>query len=214
MERSPKLRRIHFLRGGTIVAAVCLLLECSTPEEKPAPRAGPAHSSIVVPKLWDERALADWATPLAGLGLRPGHFSEAEYYAAPIDNLRTYPVYHPRSEPAGYREWMLAQGPQPLIEPENLATEADWIEAGRRVFEQLDSAISRSDDPVVIGYISDAAAIDAHSDGVHDAMTPDGVLLDYRWVVDADRKLKIGVSSCAGCHSRLMPDGTVLRGAP
>src|SRR5205814_2018243 len=37
---------------------------------------------------------------------------------------------------------------------------------------------------------------------------------DYRWVVDKDGSLKLGVSSCAGCHSRLMPDGSVLAGAP
>lgn len=31
------------------------------------------------PKTWDDVALADWATPIAGLGVRPGHFSESEY---------------------------------------------------------------------------------------------------------------------------------------
>ena len=38
-----------------------------------------------VPKTWDERALADWATPVAGLNVRPGHFSEREYYADPAE---------------------------------------------------------------------------------------------------------------------------------
>src|SRR5437667_4896840 len=42
------------------------------------------------PKTWDAKALADWATPVAGLNVRPGHFSEEEYYRAPIDHLRTY----------------------------------------------------------------------------------------------------------------------------
>lgn len=167
-----------------------------------------------MPRLWAEEALATWATPVAGLGARPGHFSEAEYYAAPIDNLRTYPVYHPRFEPPGYREWMLAQGPQPLIEPEKLETKADWIEAGRRVFDELDTAVTRTDDPVVIGYFSDAAAIDECRDASHDALTRDGIILEYRWVVDRDRKLKISTTSCASCHTRLMPDGTLLRGAP
>ena len=54
-----------------------------------------------VPKTWDAKALVDWATPVAGLNVRPGHFSEGEYYRAPIDNLRTYPVYYPGHEPAG-----------------------------------------------------------------------------------------------------------------
>ena len=54
------------------------------------------------PKIWDDKALEDWATPIAALGVRPGHFSSAEYYAAPGDNLRTYPVYRPDREPPGY----------------------------------------------------------------------------------------------------------------
>jgi hypothetical protein len=45
-------------------------------------------------------------------------------------------------------------------------------------------------------------------------MTPDGVLLDYRWVVARDGKLQLSLGSCFGCHSRLMPDGSVLLGAP
>jgi hypothetical protein len=46
-----------------------------------------------IPRVWDERALAGWATPVAGLNVRPGHFSAEEYYRAPTDNHRTYPVY-------------------------------------------------------------------------------------------------------------------------
>jgi len=42
-----------------------------------------------IPKVWDESALADWATPLAGLNLRPTHMTGSAYYALPADNLRT-----------------------------------------------------------------------------------------------------------------------------
>src|SRR5262245_60116437 len=54
-----------------------------------------------IPKAWDEAALAEWATPLAGLNARPRHISAKEYYALPVDNLRTYPVYFPGREPDG-----------------------------------------------------------------------------------------------------------------
>jgi hypothetical protein len=54
------------------------------------------------PQIWDERALAEWATPIASLKVRPGHYSAADYYAAPSDNLRTYPVYRPDKEPPGW----------------------------------------------------------------------------------------------------------------
>jgi len=208
------------VRASTIqivaISLICLAAVCSRPQAEPPLRSStPAERELIVcPKIWDETKLATWVTPLAGLDVMPGHYSEEEYYAAPIDNLRTYPVYHPRFEPPGYREWLRAQGPQPLIGPEKARTKAEWIEAGRRAFEELDTAISRTDDPIVIAYFSDAAAIDAHRDSANDAMTKDGVILDYRWVVDYDGKLKISVSSCSGCHSKLMPDGTLLRGAP
>src|SRR5262245_14220428 len=89
----------------TPAVAVLLLLQAST---------------ITPPKTWDESALHEWATPIAGLNVRPGHFSEAEYQRAPIDNLRTYPVYYPGREPAGYFDMIQKVGPKPIIEPETL----------------------------------------------------------------------------------------------
>ena len=50
---------------------------------------------VTAPRIWDDQALEDWATPIAALGIRPGHFTAAEYYAAPVENLKTYPVYRP-----------------------------------------------------------------------------------------------------------------------
>ena len=91
-----------------------------------------------IPRTWDDAALADWPTPVAGLNIRPTHISNKDYYSLPIENLRTYPVYFPGKEPKGYWEMLQRAGPQPLIEPEKLKTEADWIEAGRRVFDEAD----------------------------------------------------------------------------
>src|SRR4051794_20495818 len=56
---------------------------------------GTAQVPTAVPRTWETRTLADWATPLANTGFRPGHFSEEEYYKAPVDNYRTYPMYAP-----------------------------------------------------------------------------------------------------------------------
>jgi hypothetical protein len=94
------------------------------------------QSRPVIPKTWDEAALAEWATPLAGLNVRPTHITAKEYYSLPIDNLKTYPVYLPSREPPGYWEMLNHIGPRPMIEPETLKTEADWIDAGRMIFEQ------------------------------------------------------------------------------
>ena len=103
-----------------------------------------AQQTLKLPVTWDEAALHEWATPIAGLNVRPGHFSAEEYHKAPIDNLRTYPVYYPGREPAGYWEMLQSVGPKPLIEPATLTAEADWVRAGQRVFDEFDIAsISR-----------------------------------------------------------------------
>ena len=106
-----------------------------------------------IPKAWDEAALADWATPVAGLNMRPTHIPGKEYYSLPLDNLRTYPVYFPGREPQGYWEMLQHGGPQPLIEPEKLQSEADWMAAGRRVFDELDSFQLRTFDPKMVAQV-------------------------------------------------------------
>jgi hypothetical protein len=75
-----------------------------------------------IPKVWDEVALADWVTPIAGLNVRPEHMSAKEYYSMPEYNFRSYPAYMPGREPEGYWEMLQHIAPKPLIEPETLKT--------------------------------------------------------------------------------------------
>ena len=65
-----------------------------------------ATAAEAIPKVWDEAALADWVTPIAGLNVRPSHIPAKEYYSAAVYNLRTYPVYFPGREPKGYWEML------------------------------------------------------------------------------------------------------------
>src|SRR5262249_34711179 len=102
------------------------------------PFAAAQNGKPAIPRTWDEAAIGDWATPIAGLHGRPTHITPEEYYSFPVENLRTYPVYYPGREPAGYWEMLQHVGPKPLIELARLKTEADWIDAGRRVFDELD----------------------------------------------------------------------------
>jgi hypothetical protein len=169
----------------------------------------PASEKSVVPRIWDAKQLATWATPVAGINMVANFFSEEEYYAAPVDNVRTYPVYAPDKEPKGYREWMLKQGPQRLIEPEKLKTERDWVEAGRAVFGGLDFPVTRTDDPRIMKFLSDADAVRKGGD----AITKDGIIPALRWSVDRNGKLKVSLADCSGCHSRILPDGSLLLGA-
>ena len=159
------------------------------------------------PKVWDERAMADWPTPLAGLDARPTDISAKEYYSLRVDNLRTYPVYFPGHEPDGYWKMLQQVGPQPMIEPGQLKTEADWIEAGRTVFEQADQIHLRTFDP---DFIARARAVENYKDR---RPLPDGTVADVRWV-PTERGVALGFRNCSACHIAYLEDGTAIAGAP
>src|SRR5258708_39730930 len=97
------------------IGFLLLLLHISPALLWPQPAYHPA-----IPKTWDEGALADWATPVAGLNTRPTHISAREYYSLPVENRQTYPVYYPGREPQGYWNMLQHVAPKPLIEPKEL----------------------------------------------------------------------------------------------
>lgn len=168
--------------------------------------AGQERSSArtPIPKTWDDKALSDWATPLSGINVRPSHISSAQYYALPVDNLKTWPVYLSGREPEGYWEMLQRVGPQPLIEPGKLKTQADWIKAGRTVFEQMDFAHLRTFDPRFIDLVRRGESL---------LPTRDGTAKNVRWVPTKDG-VALSFPNCGGCHMAIRPDGTVIPGAP
>ena len=160
-----------------------------------------------VPRIWDDAALSDWATPVAGLNVRPAHYSSVEYYAAPVDNFRTYPVYHPDKEPPGYWEDLQKKKPEPLVDAVSIRGSADWIGAGKRAFEEMDSALLRTNDPALIAEARNRSWFDR-------AFTfADGSVVGLRWVV-TDRGLMLGTRACGACHIDEAPDGRVVIGGP
>jgi mono/diheme cytochrome c family protein len=158
----------------------------------------------VIPKTWDKDALQDWATPLAGLNVRPTHISPEQYYALPVDNLKTYPVYLPSHEPPGYWEMLQRVGPKPMIEPEKLQSETDWVEAGRTVFDGADHIHLRTLDPKFV----EAARI-----GRSVVARPDGVAANLRWV-PTQEGVALSFTNRSNCHLMVLPDGRQVRGAP
>jgi mono/diheme cytochrome c family protein len=160
-----------------------------------------------IPKTWDEAALADWATPVAWLNVRPTHISAKEYYLTTVENLRTYPVYFPGREPEGYWEMLRRVGPKPLIEPEKLKSEADWIEAGRIVFEEVDDLHLRTFVPELIAKARDPKTFEGRQP------LPDGRVSDLRWV-PTKNGIALSLPNCASCHVQRQPDGARIPGAP
>lgn len=166
------------------------------------------NSRMHAPKIWNDDALKDWALPITGVNVRPSFYTQAEFYAAPIDNLRTYPVYHPDHEPPHYLESLRKRGPEPMIKLGEARTKEGWIEAGRRVWDELDVLQIRTSDFRVIDYVRSREALKKYPVRI----TKDGQLHDFRWVVDKGGELKLSVRECSSCHTRLMPDGTSITG--
>jgi hypothetical protein len=182
--------------------AICSLLAAvSLSAQSQEKRWGP-----VIPKVWDEKALREWATPIAGLNLRPSHITPAEYDSFAAEDLRTYPVYAPGREPAGYWEMLQKLGPQRLINPAALKTESEWIEAGKRVFEEVDFLHLRTTDTKFIAEVRGGSAAPSR-------VLADGTLFGMRWVPTREG-VALTFSNCSFCHTMYLPDGTAVHGAP
>src|SRR5262245_40829190 len=164
----------------------------------------------VVPRTWDEQALAALEVPLAEPSQSAKHIAAADYYRLPVRKIyKSYPSYSPDREPSGYRTWLRAQEPTILWDDgahrPPLESEADWIKAGELVFNA----------PVIFfpGLTStpeEERAFDAQTGDLYDG---NGINPFSEYVVRERAKVEIGESSCRECHTRVMPDGTVIKGA-
>jgi hypothetical protein len=156
--------------------------------------------------VWDDAAMSSLELPLAAR--IPVHQVGSEYYyGIPTrPNLKTYPIYGPGKEPPGYWEWLLQQEPQPAFDPAGLRTEADWIKAGELVFE-APKDFTPFDDP-----FTDVRNPNWYEyTGVR--LDKNGQLPFYRYVVRKKGVVEVNLDSCAECHTRVMPDGSVVKGA-
>jgi len=91
-------------------------------------------------------------------------------------------------------------GPKRLIEPEKLNTAAEWIQAGGRVFDELDHFTMRSYDPGVIAKVR-----------AMKSTRPDGRIGSARWIPTEDG-LAVGLSNCESCHARREANGNRIPG--
>jgi hypothetical protein len=161
-------------------------------------------------RTWDTTALSDWATPLATIDVRPSHFSEAEYYRAPLDNYRTYPVYRPDREPPGYWDSLRAKKPEPLIDLKTCGNGFDWLAAGKRVWDEIDVPNFRLFDAESISLARSQKYV---RDNEHRLLfRPDGTIAMYRWVI-TPQGIGLGITACSSCHTRYLDDGTAVAGA-
>ncbi len=193
----------HVISWLVIALGLCLWLTIKGSGQS-APRQ--ERQSLEVPKTWDAEAIASIEIALADAQNSPTHISAEYYYRIPVRPVyKSYPVYAPGREPQGYWEWLRQQEPEVVFDAAQLKTEADWTKAGELVF----------DAPIAYDIIATVSQV-RDKTWYEKTGTPvmrDGVMPFARYVVRRKGQVELGTLSCGMCHSRLMPDGTLIKGA-
>jgi hypothetical protein len=167
-----------------------------------------------VPKTWEDEQIASLEVPLANPIGSPKHVSADYYYRIPVRPIyRQYRVYPPERRPAGYVEWLRQQEPQIIWGEDKdgkkhsppLHTEADWIKAGEIVFDSLLGSFPLAD--------KDLEGLGEYIAKRGIPLAKGGVLPFFEFRIVERGKIEIGSGSCGSCHTRLMPDGALLKGA-
>lgn len=175
-----------------VLLALCALVTASAQE---------------VLRTWSQPDIDTLELPAANPAFSPIHLDELAYYQIPERTIyRSYPVYAPGREPAGYREWLEAREPEIAFDAAKLTTPQQWIDAGEVVFNAATSF-----NPVFF-----SAENLRDPDFVRQNEMPvakDGVIPFARWVIRRKGVVELGSMGCNTCHTRVLPDGTVAAGA-
>ncbi|MBK9167091.1 MAG: hypothetical protein IPM24_06450 [Bryobacterales bacterium] len=165
----------------------------------------PILMAAQVPRTWTDAAVAELEVPLANPASSPVHISEEAYYKIPERTLhKTYPVYHPDREPAGYQQWLKEQEPQVVFAPGE--TPSDWVRAGEIVFNA----------PTSFGPVFFSAEDVRDRKFYEETGMPvaaDGTIPFANWVVRKKGQVELGSMGCNTCHTRVLSDGTTVPGA-
>jgi hypothetical protein len=166
-----------------------------------------------IPVLWDDAAMAQLELPTAVASATPRHVPASYYYSIPVRTIyKQYPIYAPGREPKGYIEWLKRQepiilwkdgGPRPA-----LTTSRDWINAGELVF---DAALFTGVEAGVFTLAEVRSSEWYEKTGM--PLTPDGRLPFMSYVIREKGKLELGSFACSMCHTRIMQNGKVVKGA-
>jgi hypothetical protein len=159
------------------------------------------------PKTWDDEAIATLDVPIADKNTVLKHTTAQTYYSIALRGIwRNYPIYAPGKEPPGYIAWLEEQEPDRPFDASSLKTMEDWIAAGESIF----------DAPITYNDVVTAAADLREPEWFKKFNVPiakDGTMPFLRYVIRKKGRLEVGSFSCAMCHSRVMPDGSVVKGA-
>ena len=161
-----------------------------------------------IPVTWDDQAMAALELPLADPTYSPKHVAADYYYRIPVRPIyKSYPVYNPDHNPPGCDDALKTVDPVIVWDDKghrpSLKTKADWIKAGEMVF----------DSPILFGPNLPQPAAREMFRMTGRPVPASGIDPYSVCVVREKGKVEIGFAACADCHTRVMPDGSVLKGA-
>ena len=158
-----------------------------------------------IPKIWDDREIAAMEIPVADPQYSPRHVKAEYYYRIPVRPIyRGYPIYAPGRAPAGYMDALRQKEPEILFDASRLHAPQDWKHAGEVVFD----AATGYEDPFKLEDVSDPKWWSE----VTPPLDRDGALAGLSYVIRQKGKIEVGGLSCGTCHTRVMADGTIVKG--
>lgn len=198
------------MRGPEYLTVLAFLLIGISNVIQDAHPPKPSAVALTIPKTWEDEAVATLELPLADPVGSPKQVSAEYYYRIPVPPIyKGYPVYAPGHEPAGYMDWLRHQEPVIVWDDAGhappLKTDADWIKAGEAVFD----APTDFDRFVTLAETRDPAWYKR----IGTPVAKDGTVPFLSYVVRKKGTVEVGQISCAMCHTRVMPDGSTVKGA-
>ena len=159
-----------------------------------------------IPKVWNIDSLKALHVPLADTTVQVAFLPEDYYYQLEERKIyKSYPFYLKSDEPEEYWAWLESQQPEIAFNPATLKTKKDWIRAGELAYEAPILIFPiQSDFAKQIEEIAKTTGIPAGKEGVFPY---------YSYVVREKGKVEVGMFSCGMCHNRVMPDGSIIKGA-
>ncbi len=203
-------RSIAAITLGSLAFVYAAALGDGGQAQKPDASASKVFTPAI-PKTWDNAALATLEVQLANPVGSPKHVSADYYYKIPVRPIyKSYPVHAPGHEPPGYMDWVTQQEPVLVWGDANgkhaeppLNTESDWIKAGEIVF----------DSPIIFAPVLPAQTASEMNRVGPIPLTAADVDPFDNYVIREKGKVEIAFAACADCHIRVMPDGSVIKGA-
>jgi hypothetical protein len=208
------LSPFHRHLGWVVTGIVLVSTASDSLNAQDAPSRQPLSAQLAIPDTWDEARLASLQVPLAHAGVSAKHVPKEYYSSLPVRPIyKSYDVYRPDLEPKGYFEWLKSQDPEVLWDGKKappLETEADWVKAGEFVF---DSSLGWGTGSIMGPNMTMQVRDPQWYTYTQAPLTADGKLPYYRYVIRVKGRVEISRLSCAMCHTRVMSDKTVVKGA-